>query len=174
MKKILAICFVLTVILVWACNNRRGKNYNKTSADENAVSFMKEAAESGHAEIVLSELALKKSKDTSILNLAKMIIHDHKNANKQLIKIASEENVIIKDTLSAAHKQLMNDLLGKNGNDFNLAYSQAMVNDHEVAIKLFKNAASSTAANIQDFAQQVLPRLQQHFNEANSICIELK
>ncbi|MBB5394724.1 DUF4142 domain-containing protein [Mucilaginibacter sp. AK015] len=164
---------LIAFVFTQACNNRKAKNYNKISqANEEGISFVKNALESGAAEIKVSQLALTNSKNTEVVEFAKMLIADHTNADAELKKIAGSK--VPPDTLSAAHQQLLGSLSKKTGKEFDKEYMQAMVNDHENAILVFKKGKDNTDEKLKSYADKTLPTLQDHLKKANAICLDLK
>lgn len=174
MKRTFCIALTLvTLLVIQACNNKKAKNYNNINkTNEEGISFVKDALESGAAEIKVSQLALTNSKNAEVLAFAKMIIADHTDADVELKKISGSKAV--NDTLTVAHEHLLSSLSKKTGHEFDKEYTQAMVNDHENAIKVFKAGETNTDKKLKDFAGKTLPKLQEHLKQANEICLGLK
>jgi putative membrane protein len=174
MKRTFYIALALvTLLVVQACNNKKAKNYNNISkTNEEGISFVKDALESGAAEIKVSQLALTNSQNAEVLAFAKMIIADHTDADAELKKISGSKAA--NDTLTVAHEHLLSSLSKKTGHEFDKEYTQAMVNDHENAIKIFKAGETNTDKKLKDFAGKTLPKLQEHLKQANEICLGLK
>ncbi|MBD1364594.1 DUF4142 domain-containing protein [Mucilaginibacter sp. ZT4R22] len=175
MKQLASIAFILIVfITVSACNgDRKGRNFNKT-IDAEAQNFITKGIEGGNAEIKLSELALKQSKNDAIVDYAKMMIAEHTDSGKELKDIAVDQSASVPDTLTKAHNQAMEALAKKTGNAFDKDYIQAMVEDHEQTIALFKTVTGNPNKKITDFADKTLPKLKEHLKKANDICLGLK
>jgi putative membrane protein len=174
MKRTLYIALTLvTLLIAQACNNRKAKNYNKINqANEEGISFVKNALESGAAEIQVSQLALTNSKNADVQAFAKMIIADHTEANAELKKISGSK--VAGDSLTVAHHELLASLSKKTGKEFDKEYTQAMVNDHDKAIQIFKAGETNTDKKLKGFADKTLPKLQEHLIQANAICLGLK
>ena len=174
MKRTFYIALALvTLLVVQACNNKKAKNYNNINkANEEGISFVKAALESGAAEIKVSQLALTNSQNPEVLAFAKMIIADHTDADIELKKISGSKAV--NDTLTVAHEHLLSSLSGKKGHEFDKEYMQAMVNDHENDILVFKMGEDNTDKKLKDFADKTLPTLQEHLKQANAVCLGLK
>lgn len=174
MKRTFYIALALvTLLVVQACDNKKAKNYNNISkTNEEGISFVKDALESGAAEIKVSQLALTNSKNPEVLAFAKMIIVDHTDANAELKKISGSKAA--NDTLTVAHEHLLSSLSKKTGQAFDKEYMQAMVNDHENAILVFKMGEDNTDKKLKNFADKTLPTLQQHLKQANAVCLGLK
>ena len=174
MKRAIYITLTLvTLLTVQACNNRKAKNYNKINqANEEGISFVKNALESGAAEIKVSKLAMTNSKNAEVQAFAKMIISDHSDANAELKKLSGSK--AISDSISTAHQELLASLSKKTGREFDKEYTQAMVNDHDKAVGIFKAGDKNSDKKLKDFAAKTLPKLQEHLKQANAICLGLK
>ena len=159
---------------VQACSDRKGRNFNQKAQDDNNLTFVNTAAESGTAEVALSKLALKNSTNPQILDFAKMMVTDHTAAGNELKTIAAGQKITATDSLDTPH-QLLVDSLGKlKGANFDKHYIQVMAIDHEKAVKLFRAASTTTDKKLADFAQKTLPKLEGHLKQANALCSGLK
>jgi putative membrane protein len=150
----------------------------KVPADSNAMpsvrlmpprSFLEDAAEGGRAEVELAGLAPKRAYRDDVKKFAATMAQDHTTANRELTAIAQRDGVALPESLDAKHKQLEEKLSKLNGKPFDVAYMQAMVDDHEQDVKLFENAASNGSPEVQSFASSTLPVLQKHLAMARDI-----
>jgi len=176
MKNLICLFFgVITVLFIYACQDKHGKNYNTTAqVDTAGVSFINNGIEGGLTEIKASGLAITNSNNQRVIGLAKIMIDDHTKAWDELKQIASDKQVNEKDTINAAHQQMINDLSKKSESAFDKAYLQMMVTDHQGAIKLFTGAAQNADPDIKNFAAKTLPIIKMHLDSANAILISLK
>ncbi len=166
---------VIIVLLMQACTDKHGKNYNTTgSLDTAAVAFINNGLEGGQAEIKASGLVITKSSNQRVINFAKMMLEDHSKAGDGLKKLAGDKQVSVKDTIYGPHQQAISELSAKSGKDFNKAYMQLMLSDHQQAVKLFTNATQNADPDIKNFANTTLPTLQMHLDSANAILTTLK
>jgi putative membrane protein len=166
---------VITLLFIYACQDKHGKNYNTTAqVDTAGISFINNGIESGLTEIKASGLAITNSNNQRVIGLAKMMIDDHTKAGDDLKQIASDKKVNERDTINAAHQQMIADLSKKSGAAFDKAYLQMMVTDHQGAIKLFTNVTQNTDADIKNFATKTLPTIKMHLDSANVILMSLK
>ncbi len=177
MKKLLSLLTgVVIIFTISSClDNKRAKNYNNnTVVDEAASSFIKQGLEAGLAEIKAAKIAETNSKNPRIISFAKMMITDHTQAGDELEKIGINKRVTEGDTINAAHQKLIANIATKTGADFDRAYIQMMVTDHQSAIKLFIEATADKSIDIQNFAKKTLPALKMHLDSADAICASLK
>ena len=176
MKNLIYLFFgVIILLLVQACHDNHGKNYNTaTGIDTAGISFIENAVKSESTEIKASGLAITSSNNQKVIGLAKMMIEDHTKAGDELKKIASDKRVNAKDTIDAAHQQLIDELSKKSGAPFDKAYLQMMVADHEQAVKLFTAATQNDNPDIKNFAAKALPTIKIHLDSASAILTALK
>ena len=172
MKRFCVALTLVALLAVQACSDRKGRNFNKI--DDNGLTFVNAAAEAGAAEVKISELALKNSKNEEVIKFAKMMIADHTDAGNELKRIAADSKIDANDSLSAAHNHVLTSLSAKTGVGFDKEYIQAMVIDHEKAVEVFKEGSINANAKLKDFAAKTLPKLEGHLKEANALCADLK
>ncbi len=166
---------VIIMLLIQACTDKHGKNYNTSgSLDTASVVFINNGLEGGVAEIKASGLVITKSSNQRVINFAKMMLEDHTKAGEELKKLAGDKKVIVKDTIFGPHQQTISELSAKSGKEFNKAYMQLMLSDHQKAVKLFTNATQSGDPDIKNFATTTLPTIQMHLDSANAILTTLK
>ncbi|HEY2583009.1 MAG TPA: DUF4142 domain-containing protein [Mucilaginibacter sp.] len=172
------ICLVLGVVsmlVVQACHEKRNKNYNQeTLIDQQGLNFIKDATEGGLAEVKASGMAITKTSNQRVIAFAKIMITDHTQAGDELRKIATDQRVTEKDTISADHQKMIGDLASTSGRAFDKSYLQMMVNDHEKAITLFAGATTNNEEEIQNFAKKIMPVIQMHLDSAKAILASLK
>jgi putative membrane protein len=169
----------LITISAVACNdNKKARNYNeKTLADDNAITFIKQGIEAGLTEVKAGSVAQSQSKNPRVVNYAKMMIADHTSMGKELKDIANDKDVPTKDasdTLSVEHQQMVGGLNKLTGPAFDKAYMQMMVADHGKVIELFRGATKGRNKAVNDFAIKNLPKLLIHLDSAKAITSSLK
>ena len=148
---------------------------NGVVTDEATTDFLVKAADGGMAEVELGGLGQQKATNAKVKDFAAMMVHDHTMANDQVKTLASQRNVTLPATVSDENMKKKDDLSKKSGKDFDKAYMDAMVSDHEKTIDLFKSGAEkSNDADVKTFANNTLPKLQQHLDAAKEIQKTLK
>src|SRR5476651_1380685 len=172
MKKLIYLLSAAAISLsVLACSSGTAGNSN---VDQNTVLFVKNGIEGGLTEIKASGMAITNSNNQKVIAFAKMLIDDHTKANDDLKKLETDKKIDDTDTISSAHKLVLDGLSKKSGTAFDKAYLQMMVADHEQAIKLFTTGTKDIDPDIAKFATATLPTLKMHLDTANAICIALK
>jgi len=165
---------MLLLFFAQACQDKKGKNYNQINDGREGIAFIKNGIEGGLMEIKASGMVITKSNNHRVISLAKMIIDDHTQFGDDLEKLKADKKITEADSISPAHQLQLNDLEKKKGAEFDKAYLQMIVVDHEGAVKLFTNAAKNPDDKIRKVAAQSLPTIKMHLDSANAICISLK
>ncbi len=126
--------------------------------------FVTKAAQSNLAEIKASQLALDKTQNPQVRELATRMIKDHEAANAQLEPLAKAKNLKIPDDTDMMHKASMKLLQAKSGSGFDSTFLKQMDKDHTKTIELFQKASSSSKVDpeLQALATKLLPTLQHH------------
>lgn len=141
----------------------------KTEA-QRGNNFMMKAAQSGMAEIALSNLALQKSSNEQVRSTAQMIIDDHTRANDELKTLAASKNVTLPTEVSSKQQATENSMRSLEGENFDTAYIRQMIRDHEASVKMFdKESRNTKDGDTSAFAAKHLPALQQHLQMVRSV-----
>ena len=138
---------ILTVALAAAaiigCDR---KNANDTTRTDSAVgtagqadrkvsradkSFVHEMAIANMAEVELAKLVSERSTDTEVKKFAQLMIDDHTKSANALAAIATQHNIPLPTELDGKHTRLRNKIAKWHGNEFDRAYMDAMVDEHE-------------------------------------------
>ncbi len=171
MRRILV--FTAVVALgVWAAPGRPGlaQGDKKPAAGGGDESFAMMASESDLAEINLGNLALNLAKDAHVKTFAKKMVEDHQKSTKQLITIADKKGLKLAMAMNAEHKALFDKLAKLPGEQFDHAYMQGQVKDHEKAVALFKHEAEGGKdADLKAFAAKTLPVIEHHLKMAREV-----
>lgn len=125
--------------------------------------FMIKADQGGHNEIGLSQLALEKGVTGDTKTFADKMIADHTKAGNELKAIAQQKGVTLTGEMDAEHKSLRDAMSKMSGKQFEQAYMDQMVKDHEQTVALLENEIDGGKdADVKAWAQKTLPVVQQH------------
>ena len=139
-----------------------------------AEDFMKDAAQGGMAEIELGKLAASKSKDPEIKKFGQMMVTDHTAAGNDLKALAAKKNYTLPTDIGS-HKSTYDKLNGLNGADFDKAYVNDMVDDHEADLSAFqKQADNATDPDVKAFAAKVVPVVKKHLDAIKAIQAKMR
>ena len=97
------------------------------------VNFVRDVTDLNNSEIELSRLAADRSTNAEVKKFASMTIADHAAAGGTLSRIASQNSIdnAPKDTDVKKTDDEKSKLDGKQGNDFDRAYIDAMIDGHD-------------------------------------------
>ena len=131
------------------------------------IEFATDAAEGGLKEVQLGELAQQQAESEEVQQFGQRMIEDHGKANEQLKQIAQQKGIELPQELSEDAKQLYDELQQKSGREFDQAYMDEMVSDHEEDVETFQEyAETGQDPDLTSFAEETLPVLQEHLELA--------
>jgi putative membrane protein len=93
---------------------------------QQGMSFIKEVATGGMAEVELSQIA-KRSENAEVKRFAERMVQDHTKANTELTQIAKGLVVEPSKTLDPGHQKIHEQLRNTHGKAFDQRYMQVMV-----------------------------------------------
>jgi putative membrane protein len=134
------------------------------------------AVTANKVDIGYADIALAKSKDSSILQFAETMKRDHQAVIDQAVALVTKLNVTPKD--NAVSQKLMSDaaktsemLESKSGKAFDKAYIDNEVAYHKAVISVVQNVLIPQAQNaeLKALLQKVLPTLQAHLAHAEML-----
>jgi len=132
--------------------------------------FITEAAQGGLAEIKLSELAPARAGCAEVKQFAQRMIQDHERANQELQQLAAQKGVTPPAQLDGKHQNLQRQLSGQSGEDFDRAYLNAMVEDHQQVIAQFEGQTRQGGDDeLKNWAAQTLVTLREHLRYAEQL-----
>lgn len=143
--------------------------------DNNSLSqqdrtFVEQAAMGNRAEIELGQIAATRSTTPGVQAYGQKMVNDHQPAQDELEDIADDKDVNFRDELDAQHQALRQQLMTLTGYQFDTAYINSQVRDHQKMITLFQT--QNTAGQDQQlraYSSKHLPHIQMHYEMADSI-----
>ena len=131
--------------------------------------FVSKAGMGGLAEVQMGNLALQNAQSAAVKAFAQRMVTDHSKANAELAQLATVKGLVLPTELGGDHKNALEHLQSLQGADFDKAYMQHMVSDHETDVSEFDKASTSaTDADIKAWAGKTLPVLREHLALAKS------
>ncbi len=125
--------------------------------------FLMKASEGGMAEIQMSQLALKKTKNDDVKAIAQKMVDDHTKLMSDMKPFCEKMGVMPPKKLNAKHQQEAARLKAMSGDKFDKEYVTAMVGDHHKDLGEFKAEEQSTSnADLKSTVSQATQVIQQH------------
>jgi len=160
-------CTFLGCWAVLAHQENTPKTTQRANAHLSDEVFVRDAAEGSMAEVKLGQLAEEKAQAPEVKNFAKRMVEDHSKALEEIKQLGSKEGINMPTDISHKDAETYNRLSKLSGPEFDRAYAQDMVKDHQKDISEFKRAETSVQKpEVKEFAQKTLPTLQSHLELA--------
>jgi len=129
--------------------------------------FAIEAAQGGLMEVRLGELAQQQAKAQAVKDFGQRMVEDHGAANGKLMQIAEQKGIELPQDLSEDAQQTVEELQQQSGAEFDEAYMDEMVSDHEDDVAAFEDYVENAQdQDLRAFAEETLPTLQEHLELA--------
>jgi putative membrane protein len=167
------ICFIVLASMGMTLAARAQDKPNQQTEGKDtqgkSSTFIKETAAGNHKEVTLAELAASKSQNEEIKALAEHIKKDHSEANTKLKSIAEKHGVIINQTGDSKQQRGLARFQNLSGAQFDQEFAKEMLRDHQKTITRFEQTAKEASdSDVQEYAQQTLPKLRQHLQHAKT------
>jgi putative membrane protein len=132
--------------------------------------FAQKAAEGGLMEVQFGQLAQQQAKDEQVVQFGRRMVQDHGQANKKLMALAEQKTIQLPKELPADAQQKYDEMQELSGAEFDKAYMDEMVADHEKDIALFEQQAEAGKdPDLRAFAEETLPTLRAHLELAQEV-----
>lgn len=140
------------------------------AASDHASQFLSNAAMADNGEIKIGQLAADQGSSQEVKDFGKTLVSDHTKSKTQGGQIAMSMGLTPPTDMTPDANAEYTKLQGMKGADFDKEFATFMVNDHQKAIDMFQQEASSSdPAPVTDFAKQTLPTLKMHLEMAQSL-----
>jgi putative membrane protein len=132
--------------------------------------FVKDAARGGMAEIKLGKLAEDNGSSEAVKTFGTRMVAEHTKAGDKLKEAAAQEHITLPTDLAPKDQATYDRLSKLSGADFDRAYAQDMVKDHQQDLRDFQREANRGNDNvIRAFAAQTVAMIQQHLDQAKEM-----
>jgi putative membrane protein len=183
-QTMLGVALALTVV---ACGNdtRRSDATTATPSSRDAAvgtsgaaradqEFVEEQLKDGDKEVALSRLAADRATNPEVKKFAQMMVRDHQTAGEELKQAAAHGNLHPEVRTNDDAKDAAENLSKKSGRDFDRAYIDEMIDDHEKALKdLEKKAGDAENPEVRKWAAKTAPKVAAHLATARQLKKEL-
>ena len=146
-----------------------GKRTPVTADSSGDRMFIEKAASGGMAEVKLGKLALEKGTSPTVKEFAQKMVDDHSKANDELKKVAANKNMELPTEIDSDHKKTYDKLAKLSGADFDKAYMDEMVKDHDKDVAEFQTESKAAKdRDVRNLTNKLLPTLKNHQKMAHS------
>jgi putative membrane protein len=132
--------------------------------------FVNMAAQTDMLEAHLGQMAADQASAQGVKDFAQMLTTDHTNDYQQLSMAATKAGLTVPKGLDATRDKMITPFEKLKGAAFDHHFTQAMVAGHQKAIAEYqKEANNGQNADIKAYANQALPTLQKHLEQARDL-----
>ena len=133
--------------------------------------FLIKAYVGNHKEVTLGQLAVKQAKHEKVREFGEHMVKDHGKSNEKVMALLRQRNAPPPPTEAKQKIEMAQQKLAKlQGEEFDKAYMQMMVEGHIQAEAMYKNQIQNgKEQEIVTFAKEGLPTVQQHVQKAREI-----
>jgi putative membrane protein len=157
---------------------RQGTPRQRATANDEAFSdkmFVEKAAVGGMFEVQTSQLAQQMATSPAVKRFAARMVTDHTKANRELTTLARQKGWRVPTAMDRKHQEKLDELrkaggAGATSGQFDRAYMDIQVTDHDEDVPLFEKAAQEGQdADLKAWAAKTLPTLKEHQQLAHQI-----
>jgi putative membrane protein len=168
MMKILS--FLLFISFAAFAQEIDNKDKDAARANIDKDDFVVKAASGGMMEVELGKLAQEKGQSQEVKNLGEKMVRDHSKANDELRNIAQKNNIQLPEGMLDKHKEHVDELSELSGEEFDNAYLELMVEDHDEDVEMFEKASENYGIeDVREWANKTLGTLREHEELVNNI-----
>jgi putative membrane protein len=132
--------------------------------------FVQAAVIGGMVEVEFGKLAEQKGQSDAVKDFARRMVGDHSDANDRLISLAKEDGIAVPDELDQDHKAMHERLERMSGAEFDRAYVDGQVADHQKTAQLLEHEiGSGQDVEFKSLASEILPVVLGHLEVAQDI-----
>jgi putative membrane protein len=130
--------------------------------------FVQKATEGNQLEVRLGELAQDRATNEQVRQLGRRLADEHARADQELRSMAGGADVSPADRPGTDQADVRQRLEGLKGAAFDRAYVEEIIKLHQQDIETFERAAQM-GGQVGAYAQQTLPALRAHLEEAQRV-----
>jgi putative membrane protein len=139
------------------------------------TTFVNKAAQGGMAEVSLGQLASSKATNPDVKAFGDRMVTDHTRLNDELKQLAQSKGVTLPADVDQESKDTADKLSKASGKEFDKAYIDDMVKDHEKDVKEFeKQSKDAKDPDLKAWVTKSLPTLKDHLKMAKEAKAKVK
>ena len=145
----------------------------KSTLSKGDQRYFDELAKANLAEIHAGKVAQSKASSAEVKKFAQHMVDDHGKKFEEQRSMAKVKNVVLPAAPEEKHKDAVKKMERLSGQEFDRAYMQQMVKDHEAALKLLRDiAGKADDSDLKAAAQKAMPDVQKHLETAKTLAAD--
>jgi putative membrane protein len=147
----------------------------KSSLSKSDQRYFAELAKANLAEIQAGKLALQKANAEAVKSYAKHMVDEHSKMLEEQRAMGQEKHAAMPAAPDDKQKKAFDKLQKLSGAEFDRAYMEQMVKDHEDALDLVKDIAKKADdPAFKSAGQKAVPDIQEHLATAKQVASQAK
>jgi putative membrane protein len=138
-------------------------------ADDDDADFVEAAANGGMLEVELGKHAAQHAADPDVRAFGERMAADHARANQELKTVAQRAGFVVPSQMDDEHRAMFQKLSKLRGSEFDKAYMDEMVKDHEHVADAFRAQAKQMTSEVDRWAAKTLPTIEAHLRQAKTV-----
>ena len=158
----------LTVLALFtACDKDDDDENELNSTDRN---FMTNVAIANMAEVMTGQLAATKGTNPGVVQFGQHMVMEHGMAQTELQRMADSLGHTLPTTVDPEHQALMTRLNSLSGYQFDTAYINSQVKDHQKTLNIFQmEQGDGDHWRVRYYASKYRPHIEMHLHVADSL-----
>lgn len=178
---IFSLATLLSLMFAFSCGNQ-AENQNDGYEDQSEATkvnnrdaeelqeFIDEAISDGMMEVEMADIAINRSENQEIEQIAASIRLDHRSAGNELKSIAASKGWTVPVAMIDKHQGKVEKLQNSNAGDFDQEYLDVMVSAHKDIIAEFEKwAVKAYDPQMTSWVNKTLPILRHHLEHCQEI-----
>lgn len=142
-----------------------GNAVNGSALDVSDITFLREAAQAGHAEVRMGEILSQKASDPNLREFGRMLVEHHGEGNAELAALATRKGLAVPEEMSPTQQAKMAQLADLSGDRLDRAMEKQALDSHVRSLRSYKLAAKQARdTDVRAFAESQIPTLEEHLN----------
>lgn len=181
-NRISAICGLLAATVMAGCsstlsyNEALQKNINRIEDSEKLddARFLVDAASFNILATRLAEAAAKSGYSASVVNMAKANLEQHEEMQKELSKLARQEDIVLPAEMNDEHARLLAELTSSDRREFDRTYIRILRDiSQQDSQKFSRMATEAQSGDIRAFAARKLDMFKGYETELQTVDADL-
>jgi len=145
----------------------------RTAVSDNL--FAMAAADSGMAEVTLSQLGATKATNPELKQFSQKMIEEHTRMNQELTSLAAQKRIALPRAVDPRAQFCAQSLAGLSGEHFDRCYAKAQLVAHMEAVSAFEaEAERGVDPQMKALAAKALPQIKEHLATIKPIATKLE
>jgi putative membrane protein len=143
---------------------------DKLDPKADTQTFLTIAVEEQQVAIALGQLAAQRAENKQVKEYGSKMVEDHKKVRREAEQLASKHQVSLPTKLTPEDKQKVEELSRLSGHEFDRAYMNFTLHNHETALEEFQRHVDTMRyPDLREWFTSTLPVMKAHRDQARSV-----